>query len=143
MLHTLLTGYPSLRIGSIPLNRLSESGESDKQIHFSLQKCPIRQKRTNSCFACGLIVNSPVFHSLDDRLETHPGFGQRIFHTRRHLRIDLAVHQPITFHLSQIRGKHLLRNIDERRNSLNRLVPSSKSRKISTFHLSEIIRNVV
>ncbi len=31
----------------------------------------------------------------------------------------------------------------ERRNSLNRIVPFSRSRRISTFHLSEIISNVV
>ena len=39
--------------------------------------------------------------------------GKRVFDARRHFGVNLAMHKSVGFHLSQVRGEHLLRDVPD------------------------------
>src|SRR5690606_24861078 len=49
---------------------------------------------------------SPVLQGSQDRLHRAPKIRKRIFHSGRHLSIDLAYDEAIFFHLTQLAREH-------------------------------------
>src|SRR5215475_7857889 len=67
-----------------------------------------RRRMSNSLLAC-LMLEAPFVQPIDNRLQRFSRRGQRIFHFRRHLRIDFASDNPVAFKFPKVLGEHLLR----------------------------------
>lgn len=120
-----------LRYQELVMNVLTQifSGVADMRSSFALDQAkytialPTRHLdgcrpsgRVAGIVAGGLSVETdvgipPLLQGAKDRLHRPAQLGQRIFHLRRHLRIDLARDQPVLLHLAQLVGQHARRAI--------------------------------
>lgn len=60
-----------------------------------------------------LIIFSPFPQGVHHGFQAVPELGQRVFHARRHLGVDLARQQTALLHLAQLCGQNLLRDMPD------------------------------